>query len=160
MERRSTTIFWTPYATHYTDLMFEDIGKFFWIQETVEKAKAINKYIYNHTRILSMMRPQSEDNELIHLVVTRYATNSIALECGVSQKLALKRDVCNFVGPEWTESKYAKTTNSIQIGILVYNEGFQRDVEEVVTFSEPLIRFLQMVDTDNEQWHSVCNSCK
>jgi len=43
------TIFQTPCAAHSIDLMFEDIGKQEWIKNTIEHAKSITKYIYNHS---------------------------------------------------------------------------------------------------------------
>jgi len=35
------TIFWTPCAAHYIDLMLEDIGKLEWVQDVVQECKKL-----------------------------------------------------------------------------------------------------------------------
>jgi len=102
-ELRHPTIFWNSYAAHCIDLMLEDIGRLHWVEEVVEKAKSITKYIYNHTNVLSSMRIYTEGKELVRPGSTRFATNFISLQSVVEQKVNLKR---MFLGPEWLGSKH------------------------------------------------------
>lgn len=60
----------------------------------------------NHTRVLSMMMTHAKGKKLVHPVITKFATNFIALQCIVLQELALKR---MFVAYDWTITNPAKT---------------------------------------------------
>ena len=55
MERR-LHIYWTPYAAYYIDLMLMDIGKLCRVQQAIDTAQTIIRFIYNHTWVLSLMR--------------------------------------------------------------------------------------------------------
>ena len=134
------TIFWSSCVAHCIDLMLEDIGKLEWIQEVVEKAKSITKYVYNHTIVLSTMRVYTEGKELIRPGVTRFATNFISLQSVVEQKVNLKR---MFLGPEWMGSKNAKTLEGIEVVALVFNDAFWKDAEEILVVIEPLVKVLR-----------------
>ena len=111
-EARHPTIFWSSCAAHCIDLMLEDIEKLHWIQEVVDKAKSITKFIYNQTNILSTMRLYIEGKELVRPRVTRFATNFISLQSVVEQKVNLKR---MFLGPEWIASRYGRCLECIEI---------------------------------------------
>jgi len=54
LEEKHKTIFWTPCAAHCIELMLEDIGKLDWVKNTIDHAKSITKFIYNHTLILKL----------------------------------------------------------------------------------------------------------
>ncbi|XP_059063383.1 uncharacterized protein LOC131856101 [Cryptomeria japonica] len=56
---RHPSLFWTPCATHCLDLILEDLGKLPWIKTCLELAKKICKFIYDHTRVLKLMRQRS-----------------------------------------------------------------------------------------------------
>jgi hypothetical protein len=73
------TLFWTPCAAHCIDLMLEDMGKLDWIKETIDFARSITKFIYNHASVLSMMRQFTGDKELVRPAITRFATSFISL---------------------------------------------------------------------------------
>ena len=120
--------------------MLEDIGKLHWIQEIVEKAKPITKFIYNHTNALSTMTTYTEGNELVRPGVTRFATNFISLQSVVEQKVNLKR---MFLGPEWMASRHGRSLEGIEIVALVFNDGFWRDAEEIIVVTEPLVKVLR-----------------
>jgi hypothetical protein len=77
---RYPTLFWTPCAAHCLDLMLEDMGKLDWIKETIDSAKSITKFIYNHGSVLSMMRQFMGDKELVHPAITCFATSFISLQ--------------------------------------------------------------------------------
>eukprot|EP00253_Pinus_taeda_P013226 PITA_13226 len=144
-EMKHPTIFWTSCVAHSIDLMLEDIGKLHWIHEVVEKAKSITKYLYNHTIVLNTMRIYTEGKEIVQPAVTRFATNFISLQSVVEQKINLKR---MFLGHEWMGSKHSKTPEGIEIAALVFNDGFWKDVEEIIAVTESLVRVLRMVDGD------------
>ena len=79
LEEKQRTIFWTPCAAHCIDLMLEDIGKLDWVKNTVDHAKSITKFIYNHSWILSMMRKHTGGRDIIRPAITRFATHFLTL---------------------------------------------------------------------------------
>ena len=49
-------LFWSPCATHYIDLILEDIGSMKQIKETLDKAKMIIGFIYNSLKVVNLMK--------------------------------------------------------------------------------------------------------
>ena len=45
-------MYWTPCATHYIDLMFEEIGKRDNVAQLIRNGRKITNFIYNHGRLL------------------------------------------------------------------------------------------------------------
>eukprot|EP00253_Pinus_taeda_P032274 PITA_32274 len=79
LESKYKTIFWTPCAAHYIDIMLEDIGKVEWVKNIVEHANCITKYIYNHSWVLSLMWKNAGGKELVMPAITRFATHFLTL---------------------------------------------------------------------------------
>eukprot|EP00253_Pinus_taeda_P015102 PITA_15102 len=125
--------------------MLEDIGKLHLINEVVEKAKSITKYLYNHTIVLNTMRNYTEGKEIVRPVVTRFATNFVSLQSLVEQKINLKR---MFLGSEWMAYKHSKALEGIEIVALVFNDVFWKDAEEIIVVTESLVRVLRVIDGD------------
>eukprot|EP00253_Pinus_taeda_P033641 PITA_33641 len=125
--------------------MLEDIGKLHWIHEVVEKEKSITKYLYNQIIVLNTMIKYTEGKEIARPAVTRFATNFISLQFVVEQKINLKR---MSLGPKWMASKHSKTLEGIEVVALVFNDGFWKDVEEIIVVMESLVKVLKMVDGD------------
>ncbi|XP_050253685.1 uncharacterized protein LOC126699759 [Quercus robur] len=77
------TFYWSPCAAHCIDLMLENFSDkryFPIIDETIQKAKKITKFIYNHGKILFLMRSDfTNGRDLIHPVITRFATEFLSL---------------------------------------------------------------------------------
>lgn len=89
---RHPTISWTPYATHCLYLMLEDIGKIGWIKRVVEDAKQGTKFIYNHTRVLSLMRDHMNGKKFVLPEVTQFATHFLTLQSIVVVIPSLKQE--------------------------------------------------------------------
>ncbi|XP_076955201.1 uncharacterized protein LOC143629943 [Bidens hawaiensis] len=65
-------MFWTPCAVHCVNLMIQDISEQIpKTKSTLADARAIVFYIYNHGRILNMMRKLTKNKELHRSCVTR-----------------------------------------------------------------------------------------
>jgi hypothetical protein len=105
LEEKHKTIFWTPCAAHCIDLMLEDIGKQEWIKNTIEHAKSITKYIYNHSWVLNLMRKNTENRDLLRPAITRFATHFLTLQSMASQSCNLQK---MFASNEWNESQWAR----------------------------------------------------
>ena len=63
-------LFWSPCATHYIDLMLEDIRNIKHIKETLDQAKMITNFIYNSLKVVNLMKVFTNDRDLLRLKIT------------------------------------------------------------------------------------------
>ena len=82
-------LWWTPCAAHCIDLMLEDVGKLNVHANTLLRARQVVKFIYGHTWVLSLMKTFTKNHELLHPVITRFATAFLTLQSLYKQKQAL-----------------------------------------------------------------------
>jgi hypothetical protein len=143
---RYPTLYWSPCASHCIDLMLEDMGKIPWIKATIDSARSVTKYIYNHTYVLSLMRQFTGNRELIRPTITRFATSFISLQSLLKSMLKLQR---MFLSHEWVACVYSTNQDGQAIAQLVrHDQRFWSAVGEVCTVSEPLVKVLRLVDDD------------
>ncbi|KAJ9561947.1 hypothetical protein OSB04_007107 [Centaurea solstitialis] len=64
-------LYWTPCAAHCIDLMLEDIGNIPKVRTTLQRAMALNGYIYNRVAVVNLMRKFTGKRELVRPAVTR-----------------------------------------------------------------------------------------
>jgi len=143
LEAKYKTIFWTPCAAHCIDLMLEDIGKVEWVKNTVEHAKCITKYIYNHSWVLNLMRKHTGGKELVRPAITRFATNFLTLQCLNGQHKNLLK---MFSSDEWSESRWARRPDGKDTKKKVLDTYFWKRSLELVKITEPLVKVLRLVD--------------
>jgi hypothetical protein len=146
LEEKHKTIFWTPCVAHCIDLMLEDIGKQEWIKNTIENAKSITKYIYNHSWVLSIMRKNTENRELLRPAITRFATHFLTLQSMASQSNNLQK---MFASDEWNASQWARRQDGKHTKKKVNDPTFWKKAAEIVKIVEPLVKVLQLVDGEN-----------
>jgi hypothetical protein len=139
LEEKHPTIWWTPCATHCLDLMLEDIGKIEWVKKCVEQAKSITRYIYNHTWVLNLMRKNIGGKELVQSAITQFATNFLTLQSMLQQRANLRK---MFSCDEWNASQWSKKVEGKDIVDKVFEKYFWKKAEEIVQFSEPLVKVL------------------
>eukprot|EP00253_Pinus_taeda_P014087 PITA_14087 len=143
LEEKHMTIFWTPCAAHCIDLMLEDIGKIDWVKNTIDHAKSITKFIYNHTLILSLMRKHTGGKDIIRPAITRFATHFLTLQSMLSQHRNLQK---MFSSDEWNQSNRSNKPEGKELKRKVYEETFWRKAAEVVKLAKPLVKVLRLVD--------------
>jgi hypothetical protein len=143
LEEKHKTIFWTPCAAHCIDLMLEDIGKQEWIKNTIEHAKSITKYIYNHSWVLNLMRKSTEKREFLRPAITRFATHFLTLQSMASQSSNLQK---MFASDEWNESQWAHKPDGKDTKKKVNDPRFWKKAAEIVKIVEPLVKVLRLVD--------------
>ena len=83
-------LYWTPCATHYIDLMFEDIGKRDSVTQLIRNDRKITNFIYNHGWLLAKMR-QVCGGDIVLPKATRFAKNYIALDSLLKKRVYLKK---------------------------------------------------------------------
>ena len=123
--------------------MLEDIGKLDWVKNTIDHAKSITKFIYNHSLILSLMRKHTGGKDIIRPAITRFATHFLTLQSMLSQNRNLQK---MFSSDEWNQSNWSNKPEGKELKRKVYEETFWRKASEVVKLAEPLVKVLRLVD--------------
>ncbi|XP_075653427.1 uncharacterized protein LOC142623837 [Castanea sativa] len=146
------SFYWSPCAAHCIDLMLENFSNrryFPIIQETIQKAKKITKFIYNHDKVLSLMRSDfTNGRDLIRPAITRFATEFLSLQCLSKFKKELRQ---MFTCDQWVESRYARDVMGKEVAALVLEDKeFWLQCQQIVKISEPLVRVLRLVDGDEK----------
>ncbi|XP_031378187.1 uncharacterized protein LOC116193587 [Punica granatum] len=145
LEQEFRTIFWSPCATHCINLILSDIGKLDEVNDIGTHASKITKYIYNHCFALNLMRKFTGGREILRPAPTRFATNFIALQSILAQQNALRAMVTS---SEWTSSSHAKESKAKEFVKLLFVDSFWSECAAIVQISEPLVRVLRIVDSD------------
>nr|XP_025664895.1 uncharacterized protein LOC112763443 [Arachis hypogaea] len=147
LEAEFPKLYWSPCAAHCINLMLQDIGKLNEVSETVSHASKITKYIYNHCHPLYLMRKFTGGREILRPAPTRFATNFIALQSILAQKDALRAMVTS---KEWTISAYSKEAKAKTFVDQVLDSKFWNQCTDVVKLTEPLVRVLRIVDSEDK----------
>eukprot|EP00253_Pinus_taeda_P034661 PITA_34661 len=143
LEEKHRTIFWTPCAAHCIDLMLEDIGKLDWVKNTVDHAKSLTKFIYNHSWISCLMRKHTGGRDIIRPAINIFATHFLTLQSMLSQNRNLQKI---FSSEDWNQSRWSYKQEGKELKKKVNEEKFWRMAAEVVKLAEPLVKVLQLVD--------------
>nr|XP_023886458.1 uncharacterized protein LOC111998598 [Quercus suber] len=146
------SFYWSPCAAHCIDLMLENFSDkryFPIIDETIQKAKKITKFIYNHGKILSLMRSEfTNGRDLIRPAITRFATEFLSLQCLTKFKKELRQ---MFTCDQWVESQHARDVIGKEVAAIVLEDkDFWLQCQQIVKISEPLVRVLRLVDGDEK----------
>ncbi|KAI3822342.1 hypothetical protein L1987_09931 [Smallanthus sonchifolius] len=147
VEKNYPHIYWTPCAAHCIDLMFEDIFKLSHLKKTLERAIAVNTYIYNRTLLLNMMREFTGQKDMVRPAKTRFATAFITLNCFKANKKNLRK---MFTSEEWTKSKFSKETGGKQTENTILLPSFWNNVNIAVKVGCPLLGVLRLVDGERK----------
>nr|KAJ0227334.1 hypothetical protein LSAT_V11C100008550 [Lactuca sativa] len=87
LEEHHLKLFWTPCAAHCVNLIVQDIGKKeATIVTALTEARAIVVYIYNHGRILNMMRTLTKNREFHKSYLAKYMLHWWILFVWLTQK--------------------------------------------------------------------------
>lgn len=143
---RYDTFYGTPCAAHCIDLILEDLAKpdlFPLNAFTIENARKIMKFIYNHSWVLNALRKDfTGGRDLFRPGITRFATNFISLQSLFMFKGELQK---MFTSDLWVNSSYFTSPIGLDISDLLLDSSFWRNVEHILNLSEPLVRVLRFV---------------
>ena len=90
------------------------------------------------------MRRLTNNQELVHLAITRFATTFISLKSLLNSMWDVKSML---LSQDWRELSISRKPEGEGICRLVsYDQSFWAGVEEVCAISEPLVRVLQLID--------------
>lgn len=131
------SLYWVPCAAHCVDNMLEEFGKIGWISETIERAQAVTRFIYNRSDVLSMMWKFTCGNDILQPLFSTSATGFATLGRMAELKSNLQAMVAS---PEWNECVYFKEAMTATID----DESFWKAVAMVNDLVGPLLRVLRI----------------
>ncbi|XP_023754955.1 uncharacterized protein LOC111903410 [Lactuca sativa] len=147
VEAKYPHIYWTPCAAHCIDLMLEDIFKVTHLKKTLDKAIAVNTYIYNRTLLLNMLRDFTGQRDMIRPAKTRFATALLTLNCFRSHKTSLKK---LFTSEAWNKSRFKGEEGGTQCVTTIFSPSFWINIDIAVKVGEPLLAVLRLVDSERK----------
>ena len=137
-------LYWTPYAAHCIDLMFEDIGKRTTVLEMITNVQKITNFIYNHGWLLEKMKKVC-GGDIVRPEATRFATNYIVLESLLKKRVDLKK---TFINDEWVSHKLSRLTIGHEVEVLIFYHTYWEKVSKLVSIYEALYTILRIVDSE------------
>ncbi|XP_077249262.1 uncharacterized protein LOC143888726 [Tasmannia lanceolata] len=151
LEIKYATFLWTPCAAHCLDLILEHLGKpdvFPLIGSTIDRARKITRFIYNHAALLNLMRQKFTGvRDLCRPARTRFATNFISIQILVLHRKALQQ---MFVSDEYAASRYIRHGLIEEIVSTVLDKQFWDNCKHILNISEPLVKVLRLVDRQDK----------
>ncbi|WOL01278.1 transposase-like protein [Canna indica] len=143
--KKYPSLFWSPCASYCIEKMLEDISKQDWVSTALEEARTIARFIYSDGWILSMVKKFIGGKELVRPKLTRFVTHFLTLRSIVLHEDNLKH---LFSHADWLSSVHSRRPDAQAIKSLLYLERFWKAAHEVIGISEPLLKFLRLVDGD------------
>ena len=128
-------------STSYSKMLVSQLVCF-----VVDHASSITKYIYNHCYPLYLMRKFIGVKEILRPTPTRFATNFITLQSILVHKDNLRAMVTS---RERVSSAYAKDSKGKRFVDSVLNSTFWEECASIIRMTEPLVRVLRIVDSDD-----------
>ncbi|CAI9278574.1 unnamed protein product [Lactuca saligna] len=148
LEEKHPKLFWTPCAAHCVNLMIKDLEeKIKKIKGALTDARAIVVYIYNHGRILNMMRKLTKNKELHRSCITRFATQYYTLQSVHENRHHLQ---VLFVSKQWTKSAFVKKVVGKKVERIVAKQEFWDDVYLSCQVFAPLVDMILLVDREDQ----------
>ncbi|KAF0923241.1 hypothetical protein E2562_003450 [Oryza meyeriana var. granulata] len=151
LEERYKTFVWSPCAARCIDLMLENLANpryFPMIDEALNKARKITRFIYNHAWVLSLMRKEfTGGRDLCRPAISRFATHFLSLQCILKFEKELRQMVTS---NKWVKSTYAKGGVGKEVAAIILDAHFWAQCKHAVKVTEPLSRVLRLVDSNKK----------
>ncbi|XVE89018.1 hypothetical protein DITRI_Ditri19aG0116400 [Diplodiscus trichospermus] len=144
---RCKTVFWTVNASYCIELMLDKIAMMGEIRGTLEKAKAISKFIHGHVTILNLLRDYIDGYDLVKPTKIRSAMPFVTLENLISEK---KNLMAMFSSSEWYTSTLSSGEEGKRVAELVGDPSFWKGAGMVVKVALPLVRVLCLINGDDK----------
>jgi hypothetical protein len=125
--------------------MLKEIGNLPYFKKPISRARRVTTFIYQHGRILSLMREKTSGDDLVRPTTTRFAITFLTLKSLHKHKDPLK---ALFVSEEWAGNKLAKTQAGKDVHDTVLSMEFWNSVVGFLRASTPLLIVHMVVDGD------------
>ncbi|XP_059073578.1 uncharacterized protein LOC131874296 [Cryptomeria japonica] len=138
-------IFWTPCVVHSLNLMLQKNGKKVeWIKQMYDDAQMIQMFITNHHMLQAIFR-QFSRLELLKVVETHFASNTIVLRRLVKVKEALSRMV---ISANWSIWRQSSSTRAAAIKAMILDDSWWDRAKYRLRFVEPILSMIQYTNMD------------
>ncbi|XP_059639603.1 uncharacterized protein LOC132281975 [Cornus florida] len=159
-------IFWTPCVVHCLNLALKSIcepsenspqfAECKWIADLVSSVQNIRNFIVNHGMVLSIFNNYSELG-LLRVAETRFASSIIMAKRMREVNDALEKMVMD---PSWRmhlkwDGKSAIKIKAREVKISIVSDSWWADLEYLLDFTEPIVEFLRLADTDAPVLHLI-----
>ena len=133
-------------TAHCLDLMLEDIIKMKIHAETLEMAKGITQFIYNHGWSLNLFRAHTKGKELLRPAITRFATSFLTLQRLYQLRQPLRK---MFASEEFNRSTWAKKWNGVKVKrAVIFTGSFWAKILFCFSTTLSLVYVLREVNSD------------
>lgn len=138
-------LYWSTCAACCIQMILEDFGKVVWINEILEQARSVTRFVYNHSVVLNMMRRYTFGNDLVVPGVTRFDTNFATLKRMVDLKHNLQSMVTS---QEWMDCSYSKKSGGLTMLDFLSSESFWSSCILIIHLTDPLLRVLRLAGSE------------
>ncbi|KAF1868273.1 hypothetical protein Lal_00018794, partial [Lupinus albus] len=111
------------------------------VQKSLEEAKTVITFIYNHIWTVNLMKKYTGGREIVRPNITRFATKFLQLQAIVNQKQGLKQ---MFNSEEFKKSKFYKQKNgpALEARKIVLDHEFWSRATDILKVFEHIVKLL------------------
>ncbi|XP_073017843.1 uncharacterized protein [Primulina eburnea] len=140
-------LYWAPCATHCLDMMSEDMFKMQDLKRALERTIRVNRYIYNRTMLLNMMKEFTGQRDLTRPTKTRFTTAFLTIRGFQQHKQHLRK---MFISENWSKNKFAKDQTGKQEQKIILMPSFWKSIIYATKIGDPLLEVLRLVDGEKK----------
>ena len=144
LEDEFPSITWTPCASHCLDLLIEDVGKIFWVDDIFRTARCMVRFVKKRPKVTSMFRANIT-LELLKPSATRFAYMFIVLERLIRVRPNLIRTIACQEWLTWNDRELPK---ALEFRRNVLNENWWVEAEALVKTLTPIYTVLRITDME------------
>uniref|UniRef100_A0A7N2RCL3 Uncharacterized protein n=1 Tax=Quercus lobata TaxID=97700 RepID=A0A7N2RCL3_QUELO len=139
-------LFITRCAAYGIQMLLKDIcEEVDWVKKIVRDAKSIVSYMYKDSIVLSLMGEYTNHKELKHPCTSRFSSNFLMLQSILNVQDELQLLVAS---SKWKKLNHNERGTSQMVASIIQSTEFWSQGKEALLVLEPLVRVLQLVDSD------------
>ncbi|KAL4619227.1 hypothetical protein ACB092_06G064500 [Castanea dentata] len=139
------TISWSPCAAHCLNLVLQDMGDMPHVDRLKKRPSKVTVFIYNHVALIAWLRNRPSWTDIVCARATRFATTFLSF----GSLHVHKHDLQALVTSKFfVDNRLARESKAKEVVSIILDNSFWDDTNVLVKISSPLIRLLQIVDSD------------
>ncbi|GAV87386.1 LOW QUALITY PROTEIN: DUF659 domain-containing protein, partial [Cephalotus follicularis] len=145
LHERYDNIYWSPCTAHCLNLLLKDISSMSHMDYLVSRASQVIIFVCNHITLVSWLKKRSGWMEIVHPVMTRFATSFITLSI-----YDHKPDLQALVTSKHYTNHKLRTSKGKYFSSTILDNKFWDDCLIAIKVAAPIIRLLRIVDSDEK----------
>ena len=143
--KKYKTISWSPCAAHCLNLVLQEIGDMPHVERLKKHASKVTVFIYNYVALIAWLRKRPGWTDIVRVGATRFATTFLSF----GSLHVHKHDLQALVTSKFfVDNRLARELKAKEVVSIILDNFFWDDINVLVKISSPLIRLLQIVDSD------------